>query len=124
MAVPVVLVVDDEPAVRELLRRWIEGWGYVVKLAGSATEALDVLLTAPASILICDIRMSGHDGLWLTERVHATWPNIAVIMVSGMSDEEMMTKARRNGAVEYVTKPFGREVLWHALTRAETTLHI
>lgn len=118
-----VLVVDDEPRVRELLRRWLEGWGYVVKLAGSATDALEVMLTTPASILVCDIRMSGHDGFWLIDRVRAKWPETAVIMASGVGDLDVVAKARRAGAVDYVTKPFGRELLWQALSRAETRVH-
>ena len=119
MGAPTVLVVDDEPAIRDLLRRWIEGWGYVVTLASSATEALDVMRATPAAILVCDIKMPEHDGLWLTERVRATWPHTAVIMASGIDDMETVRKAQRIGAADYVTKPFGRELLWQALSRAE-----
>ncbi len=123
MAATVVLVVDDEPRIRELLQRWLEGWGYIVTLASSATDALEVMLAAPASILVCDIRMAGHDGFWLIERVRAKWPETAVIMASGVDDLDVVTKARRVGAVDYVTKPFGRELLWQALSRAETRVH-
>lgn len=68
-----VLVVDDEAPVRELLRRWLEGWGYRVTQAGNATDALESMLAKPAPILFCDVTMPGHDGLWLIERVRAKW---------------------------------------------------
>jgi two-component system response regulator (stage 0 sporulation protein F) len=120
MTVPVVLVVDDEPAVRELLRRWIEGWSYNVRQASSASEALDIMKAVPVSILVCDIKMAGHDGLWLAERVRSEWPHTAIVMASGVGDVEVVRKARHLGAVAYVPKPFGRELLWQALTKAET----
>lgn len=118
-----VLVVDDEPSVRELLRRWLEGWGYAVKLAGNATDALELMLTEPASIILVDIKMPGHDGFWLVERVRAKWPRTAIIMATAADDLDLVLKSKRAGAVDYVLKPFGRELLWQALSRAETTLH-
>ena len=117
-----VLVVDDEPPVREFLTRWLESWGYAVKEAGSAPEALAVMLTEPASILLCDIKMPGHDGLWLAERVRAQWPQTAIIMATALDDTPTVLKSRELGAVDYVRKPFGRELLLQALGRATATL--
>ena len=117
-----MLVVDDERAQRELLRRWLDSWSYDVRLAADAREALAAMLAQPADILLADIRMPGHDGLWLIERVRAKWPRTAIIVASGVAELEAVKKAQRLGAVDYVTKPFGREVIKQALERAEQTL--
>jgi CheY-like chemotaxis protein len=119
----VVLVVDDEPSVRAFLRRCLEAWGYPVKEAGSASEALEAMLAEPASIMLCDIEMPGHDGLWLTERVRRRWPRTAVIMATCVDDVQTVLKCRQLSAVDYVTKPFGRELLRQALNRAHAALN-
>jgi CheY-like chemotaxis protein len=119
----VVLVVDDESPVREFLRRWLQAWGYAVTQAGNATEALEVMLADPASIMLCDIKMPGHDGLWLAERVREKWPQTAIIMATALDDLPTVLKSRQLGAVDYVTKPFGRELLLQALNRAHGTLN-
>ena len=104
-----VLVVDDEAPICRLLTRWLESWGYAV-------------MAEPASIMLCDIRMPGHDGLWLLERVRTRWPQTAIIMATGVDDIETVAKSQREGVVDYVTKPFGRELLLQALRRAEAAL--
>jgi CheY-like chemotaxis protein len=114
-----VLVVDDEQGVREVLQRWLERWGYQVRVAAHAREALESMLAAPADILLTDIKMPDRDGLWLVERVRAKWPNTPIIVASGVVEMEAVKKAQRLGAVDYVTKPFGRELLHQALQRAE-----
>ena len=119
-----VLVVDDEQPVREFLRRWLESWGYTVKTAADASEALAVLLADPISILLCDIKMPGHDGLWLAEQVRARWPKTAVIMATGAFayDLDMVVASRKLGVVDYIMKPFEREMLRQALRRAADAL--
>ena len=113
-----VLVVDDEPADREFLRLWLEQWGYGVTLAGSAAEALEAMLIEPASIILCDIRMPGYDGLWLVERVRAKWPHTAIVMTTAVNDLQTVMKAKRAGVVDYITKPLNWELLRQALGRA------
>ena len=115
---PYVLVVDDEESIRRLLTRWLDGWGYVVREAGNATEAIEQMTTEPAAIILCDVMMPVHDGIWLAEQVRTRWPQTAVIMASSAQDMETVTRMRKQGAVDYVTKPFGREMLRQALQRA------
>jgi cyclic di-GMP phosphodiesterase len=119
MSEPYVLIVDDEPSVREFLRHWLEEWGYTVVQADSATEALRVMLVAPAPIMLADIRMPGHDGLWLVEQVRAKWPRTAIIMATGVDDLQTVKKTHQAGVIDYVTKPFGWDLLRQALRRAE-----
>jgi two-component system response regulator AtoC len=118
-----VLVVDDEPAMRELLRRWVSGWGYTVRTAARAPEALEAMLADPAEIMLVDITLPGHDGFWLVERVRAKWPRTAFIMATAAAEIDLIERSKRAGAADYVLKPFGRELLWQALDRAMTVVH-
>jgi CheY-like chemotaxis protein len=113
-----VLVVDDEEAIRRLLTRWLEGWGYEAKQAANAEEALEIMTATAAEIMLCDVMMPVHDGIWLAEQVRKRWPQTAVIMASSAQDMETVMRMRKQGAVDYVTKPFGREMLRQALQRA------
>ena len=113
-----VLVVDDEEAIRRLLTRWLSGWGYEAKEAANADEAIDIMAQEPAEIMLCDVMMPVHDGIWLAEQVRSRWPQTAVIMASSAQDMETVMRMRKQGAVDYVTKPFGREMLRQALQRA------
>jgi response regulator RpfG family c-di-GMP phosphodiesterase len=112
-----VLIVDDETGVRDLMSRWLEAGGYVVKTAASADEALDRLAAAPAAVALCDIRMPGHDGLWLAERIRREYPETAVIMATGVQDVASAVESIRQGAIDYLTKPFGRGRLREAVSR-------
>lgn len=118
-----VLVVDDEEAIRRLLIRWLSSWGYESREAVSADDALVQMQADPASIMLCDVMMPGHDGIWLAEQVRQRWPQTPVIMASSAQDMETVLKLRKHGAVDYVTKPFGRELLLQALRRASEKLH-
>ena len=113
-----VLVVDDEESIRKLLMRWLAGWGYQSKEAGNANDAIDQMTAEPATMILCDVMMPVHDGIWLAEQVRARWPQTAVIMASSAQDMETVMRMRKQGAVDYVTKPFGREMLRQALQRA------
>ena len=111
-----ILVVDDEAAMRHLVTRWAEGAGYTASTAASANEALDILARQSAAIAVCDLRMPGHDGLWLAERIRRDFPDTAVIMATAARDTDPRI-AEHIGAVDYLVKPFGRERLQFALER-------
>ena len=113
-----VLVVDDEESIRRLLTRWLSGWGYESKEAANAEAAIEIMTAEPADIMLCDVMMPVHDGIWLAEQVRGRWPRTAVIMASSAQDMETVMRMRKQGAVDYVTKPFGREMLRQALQRA------
>src|SRR5688572_8599250 len=95
-----VLVVDDEALICELLTRWVQHWGYAVQHASTAEMALATMEAEPADILLCDVRMPGHDGLWLAEQVRARWPHTAIIMATGLHDAQTVLTSRRLGAVD------------------------
>src|SRR5512132_1416777 len=112
-----VLVVDDENNVRDLMSRWLESGGYSVITASNAEEALGRLETAKPAVALCDIRMPGHDGLWLAERIRQAYPETAVIMATGVQDVGPAVQTLRQGVIDYLTKPFGRDRLQEAVTR-------
>ena len=112
-----VLIVDDENGVRDLMARWLETGGYSVTTAASAEEALGRLEASAPAVALCDIRMPGHDGLWLAERIRHEYPETAVIMATGVQDVGPAVKTLRQGVIDYLTKPFGRDRLREAVTR-------
>lgn len=123
-AMAIVLVVDDEDSIRKLLERWLSSWGYQVKEASNANDALALMEAEPAAIILCDVNMPVHDGIWLAEQVRSRWPQTAVIMASAAQDMETVMRMRKQGVVDYVTKPFGREMLRQALQRASEKLEL
>jgi response regulator RpfG family c-di-GMP phosphodiesterase len=112
-----VLVVDDEPGVRHLMRRWLESRGYLVAVAPDADQALDLLAAAPAAVALCDVRMPGHDGLWLAGQLRREHPDTAVIIATGFNDVSAVVDSLRQGIVDYLTKPFERDRLCQAVSR-------
>jgi CheY-like chemotaxis protein len=112
-----VLVVDDLPLVRSFLAHCLEEWGYSVQQANGADEALELMTAKPASVALVDVKMPGHDGLWLAERLRDQWPATAVVMVSGMDDLETIRESRELGALDYITKPITPSQLRQVLRR-------
>ncbi len=120
-----ILIVDDEEQIRRLLSRWLTRWGYGnIRDVGSALEAMDAMNADPADILLCDVNMPEHDGLWLVEQVEACWPETAVVMSTGQDDPTTIRASRLKGAVAYVTKPFDAILLQQALERAAGQLKV
>ena len=117
-----VLVVDDEAPIRMALDRMLQEWGYRVQQAASATEALEVMLAQPASIILVDLIMPGHDGFWLMERIREKWPTTPIVVITGADEQDAIEKSRRDGAIDYVLKPFERGLLRQAVSRAEAAL--
>ena len=113
-----VLVVDDQAVVRDFLTRCMRDGGYSVRQAGSAAEALDVMTDTPAALVLCDIKMPDHDGLWLTEQLRAQWPGTPVVMATGVDDAETIAKCRQLGVIGYLTKPIVPAQLLRTVHRA------
>ena len=112
-----VLVVDDEGCVRDLIIRWLRSGGYAVAGAGDADEALGLIEDSRPAVALCDIRMPGHDGLWLADRIRHDYPETAVIMATGVQDVDAAVESLRQGVVDYLTKPFAQDRLRDAVDR-------
>jgi response regulator RpfG family c-di-GMP phosphodiesterase len=113
-----VLIVDDETGVRELMARWLASGGYDVRTAATADEALVRVRDRAPAVALCDIRMPGHDGLWLAHHIRHDAPETAVIMATGVQDVGSAVSSLRQGVIDYLTKPFGRDRLRESVLRA------
>src|SRR5256885_1680204 len=100
-----ILIVDDEEPVRKLLTLELCN-EYACTSASSAQEAMKLLATNSFELLLSDISMPGGSGLDLCEFVHRSYPSTVVVMVSGMNDIQDAIEAMRQGAFDYVVKPF------------------
>jgi putative two-component system response regulator len=100
-----VLVVDDEPTIRDPLGRYLASRGYEVHTADSVTTAVTMVDRMQFGAMLCDVRMPGRSGLELLPEVLARDPDCAVVMLTGMNDAATATEALALGAVDYLTKP-------------------
>ena len=101
-----VLVVDDEPYIRELIERCLELEGYSCDTAASGDEALSLLAGGGYQLLVSDIHMPGMSGMELLATVRARFPDLAVLMVTGVDDRTVAIQALKLGAYGYLIKPF------------------
>jgi DNA-binding NtrC family response regulator len=113
---PTILVVDDDDGVRKVLTRWVTELGYAVFAAGDALTALDLMRQFPVDVALCDIRMPGHDGIWLIEQIGRIHPDVAIVLATGLVEMDPMVTLRP-GVVGYVVKPFNRDELERVVKR-------
>ena len=113
-----ILVVDDDRAMTDLLRKELSREGFEVSTANAATAALEQLGREPADAVVTDVRMAGMDGLELCSRIVANHPDVPVIVATAFGNLETAVAAIRAGAYDFVTKPFDVDVLILALGRA------
>jgi two-component system response regulator MprA len=107
-----ILVVDDERAVRESLRRALELEGYEIELAGDGSEALYRLeSTEEPDAMILDVLMPGVDGLEVCRRIRGSGSKLPVLMLTARTEVEDRVAGLDAGADDYVTKPFALEEL-------------
>ena len=107
-----ILVVDDERAVRESLRRALELEGYEIELAGDGSEALYRLeANEEPDAMILDVLMPGVDGLEVCRRIRGSGSKLPVLMLTARTEVEDRVAGLDAGADDYVTKPFALEEL-------------
>jgi len=108
-AAPRCLVVDDEPRLRQVLVRLMEGDGFVCTEAGSGVEALEVLERQPVTLVLTDMRMPKMDGVELLREVRGRYPDTAVVLITAVAEVETAVSCLAIGAMDYLTKPFHLE---------------
>ncbi len=118
MPEPRLLIVDDELVVRDSLAKWFESEGYEVVIAESAPAALELLASSRFDGALVDIKMPGVDGIELQARLHEIDPNMPVIIMTGYASVETAVRALKNGAYDYITKPFDPDELVHIVSNA------
>lgn len=113
-----ILLVEDDPAIREMVALALEKHGYLVHRAASVAEARALLTRHPISMVISDIYMPGEDGLALLEGLHLTHPHLPVLLITARGSVETAALAARLGAFDYVAKPFDLHLLMDKVQRA------
>jgi DNA-binding response OmpR family regulator len=101
-----ILVVDDDVVVRNLLREVLTAHGYGVCMAQSGVEALELVMRQRPDLVLLDIAMPGMDGIETLRRIRDCCPQVPIVMLTAYGDVETASLALRQGAVDYVPKPF------------------
>ncbi|MGE5734619.1 MAG: HD domain-containing phosphohydrolase, partial [Acidobacteriota bacterium] len=114
-----ILVVDDEEAIREIVASMLISANYECRQASSGLEALALLNSGEQfELMLSDLMMAELDGIGLLERTKETYPDMPVVMVTAVHDISVALAAIRNGAYDYLLKPFEREQLLATVRRA------
>ncbi len=120
-----ILVVDDESAVRELVQSQIQGLGFQCSTAGGGEEALRLSRQSPhPSLVLTDVRMPGLGGEELLHELKTLDANIQVVMISGSQDLDTVRRCLRDGAYDYLLKPFEVDTLGNTIRRALERYHL
>lgn len=119
-----ILVVDDEDSVRESLQMWFTEDGYEVLCAENATKALNILEKSRIDIILADIKMPGMDGLEMLQRIKSLNSTSIVIMMTAFATVDTAVKALKDGAYDYVTKPFDPDDLSHLIRNAARQVNL
>jgi two-component system nitrogen regulation response regulator NtrX len=121
-----VLVVDDEADIRELVSGVLEDEGYAVRTAADSTGTLDAIETRRPSMVLLDVWLQGSrlDGLQLLQEIKRRDSTIPVLMISGHGNLDTAVAAVREGAVDFIEKPFEAERLIYLVDRATETEHL
>ncbi len=115
---PSLLVVDDEKPIRELIEDFLSLEGFEVKTASDAEEALSLLEKHNFQVMLTDLKMPGMNGIELMEVASARCPTLVTIVMTGYGTLETAVTAMKQGAFDYVLKPFKIEDVLRIVTRA------
>jgi len=101
-----VLVVDDDPTVSDVVRRYLEQDGYRVRLAADGLAALAAVAAEVPDLVVLDLMLGGIDGLEVCRRLRRQHPNLPIVMLTALGEEADRVVGLEVGADDYVTKPF------------------
>ena len=115
---PRILVVDDEPRMADIVDMVLRRDGWAVRTASSGDSALAALDERPVDVVLTDLRMPGMDGLTLLQRIRAEHPEVRVVLMTAFATVSTAVEALREGAFDYVQKPFDNADLVSVVRRA------
>jgi len=101
-----ILVIDDEPVVLNSCRKVLEEDGFDVYLVPSADEALKAMKKKVFDLLLVDVKMPKHNGIYLMQKVKEKWPDVPIIVMSGYPTSDTITDGAKMGADAFIAKPF------------------
>ncbi|MBW1678562.1 MAG: sigma-54-dependent Fis family transcriptional regulator [Deltaproteobacteria bacterium] len=113
-----IIIVDDEPKIRHILRIILEDAGYRVREAQNGVEALEIISQHPCGVVFTDLKMEGMDGMEVLRRVKETNPEIPVVVLTAFGSIESAVEAMHEGALDYITKPFEEDKILITVERS------
>jgi len=119
-----ILIVDDEESVRDSLYNWFIEDGYNVESAENAKKALLMLESGAFDIILADIKMPGMDGLEMLRRIKSLRKDSIVIIMTAFATVDTAVQALKDGAFDYVTKPFDPDDLSHLIRNAAKQINL
>lgn len=119
-----ILIVDDEESVRDSLFNWFIEDGYNVKCAENANKALSILESDTFDIILADIKMPGMDGLEMMRRIKLLKSDSIVIVMTAFATVDTAVQALKDGAFDYITKPFDPDDLSHLIRNASKQIDL
>jgi DNA-binding NtrC family response regulator len=119
-----ILIVDDEESVRDSLYNWFIEDGYVVGCAENAKQALSILESKNFDIVLADIKMPGMDGLEMHRRIRSLNKDSIVIIMTAFASVSTAVQALKDGAYDYITKPFDPDDLSHLIRNAASQISL
>jgi DNA-binding NtrC family response regulator len=119
-----ILIVDDEDSVRDSLYNWFIEDGYEVECAENAKQALSILETKNMDIILADIKMPGMDGLEMHRRIRSLNKDSIVIIMTAFAAVDTAVQALKDGAYDYITKPFDPDDLSHLIRNASSQISL
>ncbi len=115
---PVILVVEDEPALREILSDMLERFDYDARLAGTAADAYAFAATERPNAILLDINLPDATGTQTLDELRILRPDVPIIMVTANADEGLARETLTRGAFDYVLKPFDMDRIGQVLEAA------
>ena len=106
-----ILIIDDESAIRDGLQRFLGRSGFSVETCASGFLALEAIQQREFNLIVTDLRMPGMSGIEVLQSVRTLQPGIPVILITGFASVDTAVEAMKNGAADYITKPFPPELL-------------
>ncbi|HEY5648850.1 MAG TPA: response regulator, partial [Nitrospiria bacterium] len=119
-----ILLVDDEPTIVELCKRFLSQEGYIIQTASNATAALRLFDKEHFDMIVTDIRMRGMSGLELIDEAKKRNQGIAIVVVTGHGTVNMAIESLKLGTLGFVIKPFTKDELLAAVRHATERNHL
>jgi nitrogen regulation protein NR(I) len=119
-----VLIIDDDPGIRSAMREVLESDGFSVAIEADGQRGLALALANAFSIVICDLKLPGMDGLEVIRELHQTKPHLPIILMTAHGTTETAIEAMKIGAYDYIVKPFEMPDFLSLLEKASRVAHL
>ncbi len=119
-----LLIIDDDQNIRDVLEEFLSEKGYEVETSGEGNDALEKIKTTRFDVIVLDLKLPGMDGIDVLKAIVRIDPDTMVIMMTGYASLETAIESIREGAYDYITKPFRLEEIHIAIRNAYEKLYL